>query len=101
MTNINIDNLVILNDWDRPCMFLIAKKEPLEYVSPYTRERFGTLRIRHNFRCTPLKDFGFVQEGSVFKKVNPSVATYADGSPRDWQGSEVFTIDEMLEGDHA
>lgn len=91
----NINNLYILNDYDRPCMYLLAMKEPLQYACLSMRKKFPDISA-DVMRMTPLKDFGFIQDGDTFKKVNPSIATYQDGRSRNWQGREEFTINDLL-----
>lgn len=94
-SDIRLDNLIILNECDRPCMFLIVCKEPLRYACLSMREKFPDIHLDME-RITPLQDFGFIQEDDVFKKVNPSTATYSDGRIREWQGREEFTIEDLL-----
>ncbi len=93
--SIKLENLYILNDYDRPCMYLLATKEPLKYACKSMNKKFPH-PTEDAIRMTCLKDFGFEQNGDVFKQVNPSKATYADGRPRDWQGRTEFTINDLL-----
>lgn len=94
-STIRLDNLIILNDYDRPCMYLIACKEPLQYACLSMRQKFPDIKLDAS-RITPLEKFGFVQEGDTFKKVKPSTATYSDGRIREWQGREEFNIEDLL-----
>ena len=44
---INIDNLIILNMWDRPCMHLIAEVLPdrkIKYINKILRKRYKELK---------------------------------------------------------
>lgn len=100
------DELYIYNDADRPAkngigFFLtITGDTPEEAVS-----RFFYLKLENGGYCLPalpggsplLHDFGIdIKEtltGDVeFNRNRESGATYADGSPRKWQGEEEFTI---------
>lgn len=92
---IRLDNLVVLNEYDRPCMCLIATRKPLGYVCSGTKKKFPKVDADME-RLTPLSDFGFVQKGDVFIREYHSTATYSDGRLRDWQGRDRFTIDELL-----
>ncbi len=92
---IKLENLYILNDYDRPCMYLLATKEPLQYACLSMRRKFPNPAADVG-NMTNLKDFGFVQEGDTFMQTNPSIAKYSDGRPRAWQGRAIFTIEELL-----
>lgn len=99
----NVKDLVIVNDCDRPCIQLIAhinasglagylnkdiKSRVPGYYEPEvtmaTLEQFG-FESRYN---TETKDFDFI-------KLHPSKATYADGRIREWQDKEQFTLSDI------
>ena len=92
---IELDNLIILNDYDRPCMYLLATKEPLQYACKSMKKKFPDISdFAH--RATPLREFGFIQNRDTFIKVNESTAKYQDGRPRDWQGRTAFSAEQLL-----
>jgi len=87
--------LFILNDYDRPCMYLLATKEPLQYANSNVRKKVPNPTADvGNMTC--LEDFGFVQKENVFEQVSDSKATYQDGKLRSWQGLKKFTIEDLL-----
>jgi len=85
----------IVNDCDRPSPRHVtyADGDYLFYLHR-SLENFGKMTKRHG--STPLEDFGIeaeeIEGGILFNKVRPSVATYPDGRPRDWQGAERFIL---------
>lgn len=93
--NLSLENLYIVNSFDRPCPRLIAYKtldNKLNYIKKELKE-FNGMDIS---RATPLKDFGFEQVSDNpirLKRVKSSVAKYPDGETRYWQGIEEFNIE--------
>lgn len=94
--NIKLENLFVINDFDRPCMYLLAIKEPkLQYACLSMRAKFPNPTADYgNMTC--LKDFGFTQNGDIFEQTEPCIAKYADGSPRNWDGRRKFSIEDLL-----
>lgn len=86
----------ITNFTDRPCERLIAEQrgENLYYINPELRDKWADRPMSMDC-ATPLEDFGIKTEvvhgyfvGILFPK--RAHATYADGKPRRWQGSQIF-----------
>lgn len=90
---------VIVNDVDKPCERLVALVSAsgltCRYVDP-SLSHWEEMPL--NGSETGLDKFGFEWftygvEGRTevaFEKIAASRAKYADGSPREWQGSSVF-----------
>jgi len=89
----NVNDLIIINHFDKPCTRLIAQVEKIEdgkvtarYITTgTTSERcFGPVE-----EATPIADFGVViqTEGRAVcgLGIGKSRATYPDGKPRVWQ----------------
>ena len=90
----------IVNDVDQPYRRLVT--EIIDGKHFYmTREEEPQLKQYDGMtpeRPAFLEDFGFVikeVEGTNrirFTKVNPSIVTYKDGKPRQWQGTNEFEL---------
>ena len=97
MTKIKIGDLVIINQFDCPCSRLIASVTSVdehtvhaEYLSAKTRMRevFSPLSV-----VTPIDKFGVelvnTDNGRFYtRQISESLATYLDGTVREWQGIE-------------
>jgi hypothetical protein len=85
----------IINTTDAPCRLMVC-----EWVTGYgycymarSIEKHGHLKdydgMRPSLETTSMEDFGFAvnvgEKSVVFTRVKPSMATYSDGMPRDWQ----------------
>lgn len=96
--------LGILNDTDCPDakMLVVVFGHPsrpgVEYIHLLTRPlRLRGRRKTYPAEFTALADFGcrasFTSSGDLMVlKTHPSRATYSDGVPRNWQGSDGVTI---------
>lgn len=93
---IQLGDYVIMNDADKPCTRLIAQVIELPEGRDFVRGRY--ICERTNMRepygrlsgATLVSDFGveltFNTDDTVTsEQVRPSVATYSDGKPRQWQ----------------
>lgn len=92
---ISIGDYVIMNDADKPCTRLIAQVAELPEGKDFLRARY--ICERTNMRepygrlsgATLVSDFGvemtFEGDTVTTEQVRPSVATYRDGRPREWQ----------------
>ena len=99
-----IGDLVIFGEADAPqahCIGRITSRDGHvwhgEYLSKRTRNWYtGGLCDR---MTTPISDFGVQVNQSdgrlTVTRVGPSVATYLDGSPRDWQERLPVTIETI------
>lgn len=67
--SIKLENLYILNDYDRPCMYLLATKEQLKYACKSMNKKFPH-PTEDAIRMTCLKDFGFEKNGDVNDKLD-------------------------------
>ena len=98
------ENLVIINTWDKPHPKLLMIENPngkFVYIN-------NDIRSRHTneFDKLPgtasLKDFGFEVKFNEEKwcaeytQTQGSVATYADGKEREWQGPTKFTFLDII-----
>ena len=95
----NIDNLIIINMWDRPCMHLIAEILPdgkIKYINKILRKKYPILKKGNGWAS--IKDYGFIFDGKTnkFIKKNESIVKYEDNRPRNWQGSTEFTYDDIV-----
>lgn len=97
---IDVNKLIILNMYDRPCMHLVCREMPsskIIYACKKLRRKYPNLKKGIN--AATLKDFGFIY--NVFKKkyvlVNESKVKYpVDGKPRRWQGRTEFTYEDIV-----
>lgn len=97
--SIDMDNLIIINMWDRPCMHLIAEVLPdgkINYINKILRKRYKELKKGNGWAS--IKDYGFIydKENKKFIKKNESIVKYEDGRPRNWQGLTEFTYDDIV-----
>ncbi len=95
----NIDNLIIINMWDRPCMHLIAEilpDEKIKYINKILRKEYPILKKGNGWAS--IKDYGFIfDEGTKkFIQKNESIVKYDDGTLRRWQGLSEFTYDDIV-----
>ena len=88
-------SLCILNEIDRPCMYLICRefKDRIIYVNQYLRRRYPKLKTNSQ---TYLIDYGFVYENGKYVLKNPSNVKYKNGRIRQWQGRKSFTYKDIL-----
>ena len=90
-----IGSYYIVNDCDRPHESMIAEmvRGGLWYLDPDKRNKYPAMSLRE---ATPVSSFGVILEekDGVLRGglLLDSVATYRDGRPRRWQGSERFEI---------
>ena len=91
-----LDKLIILNDIERPCMYLVCREFPdgkIIYVNEYLRRRYPKLRKSEGWAC--LSDYGFIFNGKEYVLRNKSIAKYPDGTPKKWQGRTHFTYNDI------
>ena len=90
-----LDNLLILNDVERPCMHLVCRKTKnrVRYVNEYLNRRYHSLRKSEGWAS--LVEYGFVFEDGVYKLKNQSTVRYPDGSLKKWQGRTSFTYKDI------
>lgn len=88
-------SLCILNETDRPCMYLICREfnDRIIYVNKYLRRRYMDLKTNSQ---TYLVDYGFVYDNDKYILKNPSRVRYTDGRIRQWQGRKSFTYEDIL-----
>ncbi len=86
----------IVNNHDRPCkrLLCIINRAKLEYLDPH----YKSYRAMGLEKATRLEDFGFQIDritDSLFEctRTSEGTATYSDGTPRRWQGSNTFQLD--------
>ncbi len=91
-----LENLIILNGIERPCMHLICRemKDKVIYVNNYLRRRYPKLRKSEGWAS--LIEYGFVYEDGMYKLKNRSTVRYCDGSLKKWQGKTSFTYKDIL-----
>lgn len=92
---IKIGDYVIMNDADKPCTRLIAQIIELPEGKDFARGQYICKKVNIREPCgrlsdvTLISDFGvemaFSSDMVSTEQVRPSVATYRDGEPRDWQ----------------
>ena len=97
MKTIKVGDYVIMNDCDKPCTRLIAIVTKVDTEKERVNARYICKRV--NMRepygwlggVTLVSDFGvemaFNGDTVSTKQVRPSIATYRDGKPRNWQPS--------------
>jgi len=95
MAEIQIGDYVIMNDCDKPCTRLIAvvTKVDAEKERVWARYICERVNMREPYGwlggVTRVSDFGveiaFNGDMVSTEQVRPSVATYRDGKPREWQ----------------
>ena len=95
----NIDNLIIINMWDRPCMHLIAEILPdgkIKYINKILRKEYPILKKGNGWAS--IKDYGFIYDETTSKFIlkNKSVAKWVDGRNHNWQGLTEFTYDDIV-----
>ena len=93
-------SLCILNETDRPCMYLLCRDIAgrIIYVNKYLRRRYPNLKSKEK---TYLLDYGFIfneDEGKYVLRY-PSRVKYPNGKIRQWQGRKSFTYDEIVNFD--
>lgn len=88
--------LCIINDMDRPYSRLVVVVS--EGVGRYNKldKKLKGYKFTNFDNATPLEDFGItiVEENGVYKctQDKESVAKYADGKQRKWQGEKEFIV---------
>lgn len=89
-------NLIILNDTERPCMYLICRelKDRIIYVNKYLRRRYP--RLRKSTGWASLADYGFIFDEGTYRLLNPSKVRYSDGEIKQWQGRKSFTYEDIM-----
>lgn len=106
MRGIKRGSHIIVNEADRPCTRLVAC---VDYVSTevlvchyMSKNAMATQMVVHPSRATLLEHFGvkveFTNDLVRFRtiKTGPSLATYEDGRPREWQQSSGDDLWEEL-----
>lgn len=95
---INTNKLLIIDDCDKPCAYLLCRELPngkVIYINEKVRRRFPN--IKKTKTSATITDFGFMYD--VFKRkytqVYSSRAHYNDGGIRQWQGKTEFTYKEI------
>ena len=94
-----LENLCILNETDRPCMYLLCRKLPngkLIYVNNYLRRRYVNLQSNS---LSFLSDYGFIFDEGTYILKNHSKVRYSTGKIRRWQGRKSFTYEDILNFD--
>lgn len=97
---VNTDKLLIINEYDRPCMHLVCREMPsgkIIYACKKLRRRYPDLK--KGTGVATLKDYGFTY--NVFKKkyvlTNESKVIYPNtGLLRRWQGKTEFTYEDIV-----
>ena len=95
----NIDNLIIINMWDRPCMHLIAEVLPdgkTKYINKILKKEYPELKKGKGWAS--IKDYGFIfdEKNNKFIQKNKSIVKYEDGKLCNWQGLSEFTYDDIV-----
>lgn len=92
----NTDELIILNDVERPCMHLVCREtnNKIYYINKILRKEYPKLRKSEGW--ANLTDYGFVYENGKFILKNESKVKYYDGKIRRWQGKTEFTYNDIL-----
>lgn len=90
------NELIILNDVERPCMHLICreKENKIYYINKILRKEYPKLRKSNGW--ANLTDYGFIYENGKFILKNESKVKYYDGKIRRWQGKTEFTYNDIL-----
>ena len=98
-------DLVIINDWDRPCMrLLMGVKEDgtAMYINRQVKKNYTTNFPVGQPGCNSLEEFGFsmcydeLLQDYRYKQTQPSQATYPDGRIREWQDVSEFTLTHAI-----
>lgn len=102
---IQVGDLVIINDSDKPCTRLMARVTELDSVRGFIRAEYVCKRTNMAVcqgglhRATLVSEFGvevtFDGDMVSTEQVRPSVATYPDGKARDWQPSGENPMQEL------
>jgi hypothetical protein len=83
----------IVNDLDKPHPPLVAY-ETLEGNLNYLDRSKKQYDGMEKDRATSIEDFGFevrfLDNVVIFQQCGKSIAAYADGRPREWQGGRMF-----------
>ena len=92
----NTNELIILNDVERPCMHLICRETDnrIYYINKILRKEYPKLRKSEGW--ANLTDYGFIYENGKFILKNESKVKYYDGKIRRWQGKTEFTYNDIL-----
>jgi hypothetical protein len=106
---IDINDFVIVNDFDQPCVNLVAQVNKIDGATGYVTYISEAIKYKPNFKidlneATNVKDFGVeirisritTQDGSKFSqrkearavKCGESRAVYRDGKARRWQPTQ-------------
>ena len=91
-----LDKLIILNDTDRPCMYLVCREfsnGKIIYVNEYLRRRYPELKKGEG--SNSLIDFGFIYEDGTYKLRNKSKAKSPLFGLLKWQGRKEFTYKDI------
>lgn len=96
---INVDKLLIINQFDRPCMHLVCREMPnghILYACKKLRRKYPNLQ--KGTGAATLEEYGFMYDMFKHKYVlaRGSRVKYPDGSPRKWQGKSEFTYEEIV-----
>ena len=102
------NELIIINDWDKPCRRLLMGMKPngkALYLNNEIKSHYKT-----DFDLQPtsatLEQFGFVCEYNVladdwqYTKVKESTVKYHNGTIRQWQDVETFTYKEIATAEY-
>lgn len=92
-------NLIIINEWDRPCMHLICRVMPngkIFYANKKLRREYPELKKGTGWAS--IKDYGFVYNWmkKKYELINGSIVRYHDGKIRQWQGAKEFTYKDII-----
>jgi len=106
--NIKVGDYVIMNNTDKPCTRLIAQVIELPEGKDFVRGRYICKNTNMRYPqgglsdATLVSDFGvelFFANGRISsEQVNPSVAKYRDGRPREWQPHGENPEQELYDG---
>ena len=98
------ENLVIINTWDKPHPKLLMMKNTkgnFIYINNDIRSR-NTNEFEALPETASLKDFGFEAKFNEdlccveYIQTQGSIATYAEGKEREWQGPTKFTFLDII-----
>lgn len=96
---IDPENLIIINDCDRPCMHLICRVMPngkIFYANKILRRQYP--KLKKGTGWASIKDYGFVYNWMKkrYELRDGSIVRYHDGKIRQWQGQKEFTYKEII-----
>jgi len=108
MSKIAIGDYIIINDADKPCTRLIALVTEASQEKDFVRAQYICERVNlrecqgrlSNARL--VSDFGvemaFNGDTVSTEQIRPSIATYPDGEPRNWQPSGESPEQKLFRG---